>query len=110
VPGGQSVVILDSVAAIEGAISTLPYAQQLTWQIAVVTPDTPSAVIEYGPLDLHGQRAINAAAPVDATDLTTKGYVDTAIAAIPLPGNPCGIRAPFGLARVSQSFPKSTAE
>lgn len=83
--GGQSVVLLDSVAVVQASIDTLPYAQQLTWRLAVVTPASPDVVVVYGPLDLQGQRAINAAAPIDLTDLTTKGYVDTAIAAIPPP-------------------------
>lgn len=83
--GGQSIVLLDSVAVVQASIDTLPYAQQLTWQLAVVAPASPDVVVVYGPLNLQGQRAVNAAAPVENTDLATKGYVDSAIAAIPEP-------------------------
>lgn len=78
VGAGQSTIVTDSVPVVAANLG-----ETNIWQISVVDPTSPAAVVTYGPLDLHGQRAINAAAPVATTDLATKGYVDAAIAAAP---------------------------
>jgi len=75
-------VTTDSVAVVVGNLSSLSAAQQAIWSVSVASASSSASIITYGPLDLHGQRAIDAAAPVAASDLTTKAYVDAAVAGV----------------------------
>jgi hypothetical protein len=69
------------VAVVAANLAKMPEWQQPVWQVSVAEP-SPSTVPASGPFDLNGQRAINAADPINLQDLTTKSYVDAAVAAV----------------------------
>ena len=81
VPARGNVIVQDPVSVVVGNLSKLPSWQLSFWQVSVVE-SSPTSTVTTAPLDLRGQRAINAANPLAAQDLTTKSYVDAAIAGV----------------------------
>ena len=76
VPARGSVVVNDPVSVVVANLAKLPSWQLPFWQVSVAESSSASTALAT-PLNLNGQRAVNAANPVDAQDLTTKSYVDS---------------------------------
>ena len=91
IPPGVSVVIGQPTATVIAALYAVPEVARFlsvsetsdaSADTIKVSTATAASALEVtladitGPLDLNGQRAINAGTPVAATDLATKAYVD----------------------------------